>query len=145
MVIVVRSIVAELEVEYAYHIDGFQLIIPFALETLLTDWESGVIDAPVLEVLLLAALHLHKYLLATLILAIYIEHGAAVTFRRTQMLGVEIIKVAYHFLAAKQAVDETYQKFLVYFRAEKHLETEVGIRIDISVACETVFNHSSMC
>ena len=141
---VVVFFIAEPEVQYSYNINGLKLVVPFTLKTLLSYRECGVIDAPVLEKLLLTALHLNKDFLATLILAIYIEHGTAVTLRRTQMLGVEILQITNNLSATKQTVDETYQKLLVYLGTEKHLKPEICIRIDISVAGKTVFNHSSM-
>ena len=117
MMKVVVFFIAEPEVQYSYNINGLKLVVPFTLKTLLSYRECGVIDAPVLEKLLFAALHLNKDFLATLILAIYIEHGTAVTLRRTQMLGVEILQITNNLSATKQTVDETYQKFLVYLRA----------------------------
>ena len=134
VMVVIIALAVESEVQYAYDIHGFQPVVPFPFLSLLTDGEGGVVDAAVLEVLLLAALHLHQYLFSPLILAIHIEYRPAVCLAATQMFRVQVGQAHDLVFGGEQAVDEAYQQFLVHLRAEQFLEPKVGVRIDIAVA-----------
>lgn len=134
MVEVIVVFRVELEIQNTDYINRFQAIVPLPFLTLLVDGKCGVIKATVLEELLLATLHLYQNLLAAFVLTVNIEDGTPVCLRSAQMFRIQVSQVADHFLAAQQAVDKTYQKFLVHLRTEKHLKTEIGIRIDVSVS-----------
>ena len=106
MAVLVRVRAVEAEVEDADDVHALQLVVPVAAAGLLTDGESGVVEAAVLEELLLAALHLHQELLTVLVLAVHVEHGAAVGLARAQVLGVQVGQFLDLLTPVKQAVDE---------------------------------------
>ena len=132
LVVVVRPLLLEAEVQDADGVDALQLVVPHSLGGLLADGEGGVIDAAVLEELLLALLHLHQEVLPLLVLAIHVEHGTAVVFLRAQTLRVEVGDVPHHFLPVQQRVEEADEQLLVDFRTEQLLESEVGIKVHVS-------------
>ena len=79
----VAIIVGELEVEDADGVDAFELEIPFSLHRLLLNGEGGVVDAPVLEEWLVGVLHFHDDLLASVVLALDVEHTVARVFHHS--------------------------------------------------------------
>ena len=123
----------ELEIQDANDIDGFQPVVPLSFLSLFADGESGIVKATILEELLFATLHLHQYLFAIFVLAIHVEHCLAVGLARAKVFRVEISQVFHHLLAMEQAVDEADEQVFVDFGAEQFLETEIGVRIDITV------------
>ena len=60
------------------------------------------------------------------------------------MFGVEVSEVFHHLPAMEQAIDETDKQVFVYFRAEQFLETEVGVRVGVSVFEVSAF-HNRIC
>ena len=133
MVKIVVILLVESEVQNTDDVDTFQLVVPVSALSLFTDREGGVIDAAVLEILLQATLHFHQYLFTLLVFAIDIEHRFAVSFAGAQVFSIEVSQVCDDLFPVQQAIDETDKEFLIYFRTEKLLETEVGIRVDVSV------------
>jgi Na+/H+ antiporter NhaA len=127
-------IVREYEIQYAYGIDAFQIEVPVrAALTLLAYGKSGVEYASVFKIALLYLLHLNDELLAVLVLAIYVENSLSFTIVFTKFLAVEVLYVLDDLLVVKQGVQETDEQVLVHLRTEKFFETEVGIRIDVSL------------
>ena len=130
-IVVVRLV--EREVEYTDDVDGLQLIIPFAFLSLLSDGEGGVVDASVLEEPLFSPLHFDQEFFSFFILAIDVEYGFPVGFSRPEVFRVEVSQVRDHFFSAKQTVDEADEQVLVHLGAEQFLESEVCVRVDVSV------------
>ena len=112
--VLARTSAVEAEVEDADDVHALQLVVPVAAAGLFADGKCGVIQAAVLEELLLAALHLHQELFAELVLAVHVEHGAAVGLARAQVLGVQV----------RQFLD---------LLPEQLLEAEVGVGVDVAV------------
>ena len=67
-------VLGEREVQDAHRIDIFQMIVPLAFWSLFPNGIGGVIDAAVLEVLLLCLLHLDDDAAAVSQTAIDVEH-----------------------------------------------------------------------
>ena len=114
---------------------GFEALLVGLIFRLLGDL-GGVEELrehAVLEELLLAALHLHQELLTVLVLAVHVEHGAAVGLARAQVLGIQVGQLLDLLTTVKQAVDEADQKLLVHLRPEQLLEAEVGVGVDVAV------------
>ena len=99
------------------------------------DGRGSIIDTAVLEIGLLGLLHLHNEAAPVLRHAIDIEHGTAVAKAVAQVLSVEILDILNLLLAAiQQGIQETDEQVLVHLSAEKLLEAEIGVRIDVSLA-----------
>ncbi len=138
MVEIFRVLVVECEVQYSYHVNSLQLIVPFPLSSLFPYREGRVIDAPVLEELLFSPLHLNEYLFAFFVFAVHVKDRFPVGLRGSQLFRIEICKVCYDLFPVEKAVHEADEQFLVHLRAEKHLESEVSIWIDVPVSCKPV-------
>ena len=125
-------VVGEDEVEDADGVHGLQLEVPVASHGLLPDGERGIVDAAVLEVVLLGLLHLDDELLALLVLAVDVEDGLAVDVACAEMFVVEVGDVADDLMTVEQGIEETDEQVLVHLRAEELLEAEVGVWVDVS-------------
>ena len=126
--------VREGEIQDPHRINILQAIVPLALGSLLTDWISGIVDAAVLEILLLRFLHLHDDAATVRQLTIDIKHSLAVSEALAQMLVVQVGEARNLKLVLKQGVKETDQQILVQLRAEQFLESEVCVRINVPFA-----------
>ena len=125
--------VAHFVVEQSYHIDVFELVVPYiALHGLLADWEGSIVERTVFKKSLIGILHLDDKLLTLLVLAIDIENGLAVGTDIPDMLAVEERHVLYDLLAIKEGVEKVDEQVLVGNSAEDALETEIGQQTDIS-------------
>ena len=87
VVLLVILVLVEDEVEDANGVDGFQPKAPLPLLTLLADGERRVVDATILEPLLVGLLHLDDDFLAFFVFAINVEHRAAVVLGVAQLFG----------------------------------------------------------
>ena len=133
--------IRELEVKDAYRVYILQTIVPAALGSLLTYWSRGIVDTAVLEESLLGLLHLNDEAAAVPGHAVDVEYRAAVSVAVAKVLAVEILDVLYLMLAVvEQGIEETDEQILVHLSAEKLLETEVGIRIDVFLCCIACHN-----
>ena len=127
-------VLRECEVQQTYRIDIIQVVVPRSLGGLLADGVGSIVDAAVLEVVLLGFLHLDDKAPAVVRLAIDIEHGPAVSVAVAQMFAVEVLHIHYLTLAAaEQGIEEANQQVLVQFGAKQLLEPEVGVRVDVSL------------
>ena len=132
-VIVRRGARGETKIQDTDRVDGLQTIIPIATGCLLAHGERRIVNAAVLEELLLAFLHFHQKILAPLVRAVDIEHGTAVIFLRAQMFRIEIGDVLDLLASLQEGVEETDKQVLVDFCPKKFLEREIRIEIDITV------------
>ena len=123
----------ETKIQDANGVDGLQTIIPIATRCLLAHGERRIVNAAVLEELLLAFLHFHQKILAPLVRAVDIEHGTAVIFLRAQMFRIEIGDVLDFLASLQESVEKTDKQVLVDFCSKKFLEREIRIEIDITV------------
>ena len=133
MVKIALIFVVKGEVQDTDHINRFQMVIPFALLTLFPDRECRIVQTSVLEELLFSALHLNKDFLTLFILTIYIENCAPVNLGIAQMLRIEISQITNDFLTLKETIYKAKKQLLVHLRTEKHLETKIGVWINIFV------------
>ena len=78
---------------------------------------------------------------ALMVSDILIVAGAGVKFGIAKMLHIKVSQVFYSLLAVQKGVQEANQEILVHVRPENLLESEVGIRIDVTVA-NTFGSHS---
>ena len=125
--------VAHLIVEQSYHIDVFELVVPYVtLLGLLTNREGCVLERTVFKKSLIGILHLDDKLLALLVLTIDVENGLAVGTDIPDMLAIEERHVLYDLLAIKEGVEKVDEQVLVWNSAEDALETEIGQQTDIS-------------
>ena len=124
--------VREHEVEDADRVDILQMIVPRSLGRLLADGRGGVIDAAVLEEGLFRLLHLHDEAASVPGCAIDIEDGAAVATAVAEVFAVEVLDVLNLLLTVvEQGVEETDEQVLVHLRAEKFLEAEVSVGVNV--------------
>jgi len=110
-----------------------QIEVPVcALRCLLFDREGGIVQRPVLEILLVGILHFHDELFALLVLAIHVEDGFPVCVDVSDMFAVEVFHISDDLFFLEQGVQEVDEQVLVGLGAENALETEVGEQADIS-------------
>lgn len=99
---------------------------------LFADRKSGIIYSAVFEELLIDVLHLDNKLLATVVFAVNVEHGAARIAPVAQLLRIQISDVAHDLFAMENGVQKADKKFFVKLRTKQALETKIGMRIDVS-------------
>ena len=142
------------KVQHPHGIDIIQMVVPLlTLHRLLTDGEGRVIDATVLEILLLSLLHLNDETAAVARHAVHIEHCAAVTVAFTEILCIQILNIQNLLLPpVEQRIQETDEQILVHLGTEQLLEAEVGVGVDVaarihfavSFLCFTLLLHNTL-
>ena len=106
--------VAHFVVEQSYHIDVFELVVPYiALLGLLADWEGSIVERTVFKKSLIGILHLDDKLLALLVLTIDVENGLAFRADIPDVFAVEKCHVLYDLLAIKEGVEKVDEQVLV--------------------------------
>lgn len=134
----ILTALVENEVQNANRVNGIQLVVPVAVLGLLTNGESGVIHHAVGKIVLVHVLHLHYNVVTLVGSAIHIEDGAARIYHLVKMLRILVGDVRDIVPAFEKGVQERNQVLLVQFAAEDVLETEVGVRADISLSVHGV-------
>ncbi len=124
----------KIEIQQTNSVNGVQVEIPVAAAlSLLADGKGGIVNRAVLEELLVDVLHLHDKLLAAVVLAVNVEDGTARVQTVAELLGVQVSNVAHVLLAVEYGVQKTHKEFFVELRTEQTFETEISMRIDISL------------
>lgn len=73
-------------------------------------------------------------------LAIDIEHGTAVTIPVAKLLGIQVFHILDDaLLVVEQCIQKANKSIIVQFGAEQLFESEVGVRIDVSLA--SLYSH----
>ena len=140
VVLFVVLVLVEHKVEDADSVDSLQAEAPAALHALLADGERRVVDAAVLEVLLVGLLHLDNYPVALLVLTVHVEHGAAVVLRVAKLFGGQQRQALDDLAPLKQRIQQAKRELLVGLGAKQVLETVVGVGVDVSSF--SLVNHS---
>jgi hypothetical protein len=97
------------------------------------DREGGVVDAAVLEEVLLGFLDLDDEAFAADRLAVDVEDGFAIYRCTTKLFGVTEGKVGYLVVGGEEGVEEVDQEIFVRFGAENALEAKVGQEADVFI------------
>ena len=133
MVEIVVILRVEREVQDSDDVHGFQTIVPLSFFSLFADGECGVVETPVFEKLLFAALHFHQDFLAAFVFAIHVEYRPAVTFPSAYVFRVQVGERVDFLPPLQQAVDEADEQILVHLCPEQFLESEIRIGVYIAV------------
>ena len=119
------------EIGKRYDVHCLDVVVPGgALLTQPDDGLGGIVEHPLLEVGVLAVLHLHDDFLPAARLAKYVVDGRAVAVEHCLLLLVEEREIGDDVLPVKQGVEEIEQAWLGELLPEDYLEAHVCERVD---------------
>ena len=127
--LVVVLVFGKNEIEDAHQINRFEPVIPVATLFLLPNRKTRVINAAVLKVFLLGALHLDDEAFAVLPRAKQIEDRPPVEFGTPHVFLVRENQILNPMFRRQQLVEKINQQVFVWLAAEQPLETVVGKRV----------------
>ena len=121
------------EIEDAYQIHGSQLVVPIPFLGLFLDRERGIVQGPVLKIVLLGFLHLYDEALTIFANAVQVKDGFAVSLRVAKLLSAGVCQVLNLVLSRQYLVQKVNQQVFVGLRTKQFFEAEIRKRVDVFI------------